>query len=259
MNKFFPTTGTFDILKKVYIWGYPLEYSLSIFFQEHISSLCNRKIIYSPFRGDEISLKNILKNDLCVGSNVTMPFKIKALSLCDQLTDVALKAGSVNTIYKESGNIIGDNTDGAGLYNWMTIKNKLKNKIQITGNGGSARAIASFFSQKGIAVTVCARSQKGWEKNFGKFISIEDRDHSVTTINTLPFTISGDDILDINYKYGAVSETACGMLACQGALSFEKWFQEPVPIEIFVKLAFLHARAHSNRFLFRILSTGTHS
>jgi len=49
------------------------------------------------------------------GCNVTVPFKFEAAALADRLSDRARIAGAANTLRFESGEIHGDNTDGAGL------------------------------------------------------------------------------------------------------------------------------------------------
>jgi shikimate 5-dehydrogenase len=256
VNKSFPTTGTFNISPKVYIWGNPLDYSLSIFFQEHASALNGTRIIYRPFRGEAEHFRELLKEELCAGANITMPYKTEAAKLCDALTQRAIKAGSVNTLYKTDSGITGDSTDGEGLFKWMEMNNRLSPRIQILGNGGSARAVASFFFEKGIEVTVCGRSFKGWEENFGRFIHIEKRDNSAVTVNTLPFSVEGENILNINYQFGNISEAASGMLGCQGALSAAKWFKNEPLFDLFVELSSLHAASSMNTRLIEVLTKG---
>lgn len=48
-------------------------------------------------------------------ANVTVPFKEEACRLSARLSDRAARAGAVNTLSFRAGEIIGDNTDGAGL------------------------------------------------------------------------------------------------------------------------------------------------
>ena len=201
-------------------------------------------------------MKEILKEDVCIGANVTMPYKTEAAQICDVLTERAHKAGSVNTIYKTDSGITGDSTDGEGLFRWMEMKNKLSSHIQILGNGGAARAAASFFFEKGIKVTICGRSFKGWEENYGRFIEIEKRDRSVVTVNTMPFYLEGEEILNINYEFGNISEAASGMLGCQGAFSAAKWFKKGTSLDLYTDLALLHSVSHSNTQLIKILTEG---
>ena len=49
------------------------------------------------------------------GANVTIPHKLAAHGLADELTDAAAQIGAVNTLTFEDGGIGGDNTDAGGL------------------------------------------------------------------------------------------------------------------------------------------------
>jgi shikimate dehydrogenase len=101
------------------------------------------------------------------GLNVTVPFKLEACELADALTERAAAAGAVNTlVYGESGNLLGDNTDGAGLVS--DIRNNLGWTIQdkrvlLLGAGGAARGallplLAEHPSQLHIANRTAAKA-----------------------------------------------------------------------------------------------------
>jgi shikimate dehydrogenase len=50
------------------------------------------------------------------GLNITLPYKIAAVDVADDLTARAAHAGAVNTFaVRNDGSILGDNTDGTGL------------------------------------------------------------------------------------------------------------------------------------------------
>ena len=50
------------------------------------------------------------------GANVTIPHKLAAHELADELSDAARAIGAVNTLtFREGGRIAGDNTDAGGL------------------------------------------------------------------------------------------------------------------------------------------------
>ncbi len=77
------------------------------------------------------------------GCNVTMPDKVKAATLVDELSPAATLCGAVNTIVNEDGKLIGHMTDGEGFVNnlrdhGIEIKGK---KITVAGGGGAATAI----------------------------------------------------------------------------------------------------------------------
>ncbi len=78
------------------------------------------------------------------GANVTVPFKEEAFRLVNRLSARAQHAGAVNTLTFDSGNIAGDNTDGAGLVADLTrnLSCVLAGKrILLLGAGGAARGV----------------------------------------------------------------------------------------------------------------------
>lgn len=96
------------------------------------------------------------------GLNVTVPFKEDAFAFAHSHTQRALDAGAVNTLKRlEDGQILGDNTDGAGLVadlvrlGWP-IKDK---KILILGAGGAVRGVLGpLLSQQPASITIANRT-----------------------------------------------------------------------------------------------------
>lgn len=240
---------TLSLTKIIYIWGYPLDFSLSPFFQEHCAIISGNRILYKIFRGDAEEFLQLLKSEICIGANVTIPHKIEALSLCGKLTEKAQKAGSVNTIFKAAGKIIGDNTDGAGLVKWLKIKGSDLEKCAVLGNGGSARSIAAALSEEKCKIMIFGRTEKGWEKNFGSFHPLSEWKDDFLTISTLPFEVEGKNVITIGYSSGKASIDSQMMLAFQGWLGARRWFGETLTAEDFAKIVKLHAKAQSNQGL----------
>ncbi len=78
------------------------------------------------------------------GANVTVPFKENAYRLATRLSERAARAGAVNTLSFAAGEIVGDNTDGAGLVRDIThnLHYPLAGKrILLLGAGGAARGV----------------------------------------------------------------------------------------------------------------------
>ncbi|SHI89054.1 shikimate dehydrogenase [Rubritalea squalenifaciens DSM 18772] len=89
-----------------------------------------------------------------IGCNVTVPHKLEAMEICDELTDDAKALGATNTIvFREDGTILGHNTDGAGLSQAILEdfgKSLSELRILILGAGGGAgRAIATQCCREG--------------------------------------------------------------------------------------------------------------
>ncbi|ABF14228.1 dehydroshikimate reductase [Baumannia cicadellinicola str. Hc (Homalodisca coagulata)] len=80
------------------------------------------------------------------GANITAPFKVHALNLCDHITKHASLVGAVNTIVKLPNNLLlGANTDGIGLisdlHHFYVLHKKIKSRVLLVGAGGAARGV----------------------------------------------------------------------------------------------------------------------
>ena len=78
------------------------------------------------------------------GMNVTVPFKLEACKISTRLTQRADAAQAVNTLKFDGNEILGDNTDGAGLV--RDIETNLGfaiagKRILLMGAGGAARGV----------------------------------------------------------------------------------------------------------------------
>jgi shikimate dehydrogenase len=90
------------------------------------------------------------------GVNVTIPHKQAVAALCDELSEDARSAGSVNTVLvRDDGTLRGETTDGAGML--QAIGDLPAGEALVLGAGGAARAAAAALRDAGLAVTVAAR------------------------------------------------------------------------------------------------------
>lgn len=92
--------------------------------------------------------------DGLLGANVTAPHKEAAFAVCDWRTPVAEALGAVNTLWREDGRLMGDNTDVAGFLANMdecapgwAEQRKL---AVVIGAGGAARAIVHALASRGF-------------------------------------------------------------------------------------------------------------
>lgn len=96
------------------------------------------------------------------GANVTVPFKEEACRLSDRLSERAARAGAVNTLTFRDGEILGDNTDGAGLVGDLTRNLDCPlagRRILLVGAGGAARGvIAPLLAAQPAALFIANRS-----------------------------------------------------------------------------------------------------
>ncbi|WP_408611962.1 shikimate dehydrogenase family protein, partial [Falsiroseomonas oryzae] len=87
------------------------------------------------------------------GANVTIPHKEAAFALCDTVSDVARRAGSVNTLVFRDGRIEGTSTDGFGFLESIREQapgwRAADGPAVILGAGGAVRAVAAALLEAG--------------------------------------------------------------------------------------------------------------
>jgi len=92
------------------------------------------------------------------GLGVSMPHKITALELLDELSPDVLAIGATNTVVNEDGRLVGHNTDWQGAVRALDEKDLGHCATAlVVGAGGVARAIAYGLTQRGTKVTIAAR------------------------------------------------------------------------------------------------------
>jgi len=91
----------------------------------------------------------------CVGGNVTVPHKEAASAAIVDQGAAARAIGAVNTLWIESGNLRGDNTDSLGFLANLDdgVENWDKNPgaAIVLGAGGAARAVLFALLERGFA------------------------------------------------------------------------------------------------------------
>ncbi len=94
-----------------------------------------------------------------LGANVTVPYKQDVAALCDELDEVAITAGAVNTLrVGEGGRLSGWNTDVAGYADALDEVGVPKGgPAVVLGAGGAARSVVLALVGRGHPVLVIAR------------------------------------------------------------------------------------------------------
>jgi shikimate dehydrogenase len=90
------------------------------------------------------------------GANVTIPHKQAALAAVDELDDVAVRIGAVNTIVvRRDGRLWGTNTDAYGFLENLKAKHPTWDPAAgpavVIGAGGAARAVVVALLDAGVA------------------------------------------------------------------------------------------------------------
>ena len=135
------------------VFGNPIAHSQSPQIHEQFARRSNQDLSYVRIQPEPDQFSTMLSAFFQMGgkgANITVPFKLEAYTQCQQLTPRAKLAGAVNTIWQESGQLVGDNTDGVGLVRDLRSQGiELKNKrILIVGAGGASRGIIGPIAQE---------------------------------------------------------------------------------------------------------------
>jgi shikimate dehydrogenase len=141
--------------------GNPIGHSRSPEIHERFARQTRQRISYerleAPIDGFE-DRALALRDAGYRGLNVTVPFKLDAAKLADELTPRARLAGAVNTLKFDGDTIIGDNTDGVGFVRDVTERLKFELRdctVLVLGAGGAVRGVVGSLldaSPRWIAV-----------------------------------------------------------------------------------------------------------
>ena len=133
--------------------GNPVSHSMSPAIHNAAFTELNIDSIYVAFQVEDVknALAGMRALDNFRGMSVTIPHKIEVMQYVDEIPDVDRHIGSINTVVKEDGKLIGFNTDGPGaLKAFIDAGIELAGKnVLMLGAGGAARAIAFTLAQKG--------------------------------------------------------------------------------------------------------------
>jgi len=92
-----------------------------------------------------------------LGASVTLPHKLAAAALCDELTPAAGAIGAANCLHFDDGRLIGHNTDESGFADGLRAAGfeRPDARAVLLGAGGTARAVA--YALRAGRVEVIAR------------------------------------------------------------------------------------------------------
>ncbi len=146
--------------------GNPLAHTLSPAMHNAAYEELGLDWVYVPLQvEDEAGLRRLVAaapSLSIVGFNVTMPYKVAVLDLCDQVAAAASMAGAVNTIHISEGTIVGYNTDGRGLLEALEREaglNVAGTEVVILGSGGAAgAAFVAFILARAAKITLVSRN-----------------------------------------------------------------------------------------------------
>jgi shikimate dehydrogenase len=130
--------------------GHPVAHSWSPFIHGLFAKQTGQALIYRLFDVPPEEFRERIVGFFAGGGrglNVTLPHKMAAAEMADELTPRASRAGAVNTLAaRADGHLLGDNTDGAGLVRDLCDNLGVvitRRRILIIGAGGATRGVLS--------------------------------------------------------------------------------------------------------------------
>jgi shikimate dehydrogenase len=190
-------------------------------------------------------------------ANVTIPHKLAARELADELSEVARAVGAVNTLtLGEDGRIAGDNTDARGLLD--ALGEPPPATALVLGAGGAARAAVWALAGAGARVTVWNRTP-GRARELADELGVEASERpgaAELLVNATSVGLRADDslaglplvdarlVVELVYgdaptplarwadERGARLVDGLEVLVRQGARSFALWTGRDAPVEI---------------------------
>lgn len=153
-------TGKTKILAVI---GYPIEHSLSPVMHNAAIEALGLDYVYVPFRVHPYDIGRAIDSFKAlniVGVNATIPHKHSLIPHLDEVSESALRTGSVNTIVNRDGYMFGDSTDGVGFM--RSAEDDLGSiagcKVLVLGAGGASRAVCVALRQAGCDILIVNRT-----------------------------------------------------------------------------------------------------
>ncbi|QRF23092.1 shikimate dehydrogenase [Alicyclobacillus sp. TC] len=161
--------------------GYPVAHSVSPQMMSAAFTAMSIKAYYVPYPVHPERLEDALKGLAaagCLGLNVTIPHKESVFARVSERTEIAQKAGAVNTLLWDGMQWIGHNTDVDGW--WSSVKSDFSiqetKRVLLLGAGGAARAIVTALAKyaPGTRVQITSPSGKAvnWIHPFSRHLEV---------------------------------------------------------------------------------------
>lgn len=136
--------------------GDPVEHSISPAMQQPALDAMGIPATYerwhTPLDQLPARIESLRAPDV-IGANVTVPHKEHVFTHVDEISDLARRAGAVNTITNRDGRLHGDNTDVFGLSRSLQRHDDALSGCHavVLGAGGAARAVVLSLESVGAS------------------------------------------------------------------------------------------------------------
>ena len=234
--------------------GSPVAHSLSPTIHTAAMAACGIEGTYEAIDCDEVGFAGVLemiRSGALDGCNVTMPHKRLAHDLVDCTSAVASRAGAVNTVVRDDSQLVGHNTDVAGIVIASRDAGLPESgPVLVLGAGGAAAAALLAYEGRPLVVAArridAARSLVGSVGVEAEVIELGAAVDGALVVNATPIGMHGESLpsavldaasglFEMPYASGTTSATismresgrpvAVGedMLVAQALESFRLW------------------------------------
>jgi shikimate dehydrogenase len=239
---------------KLVLLGDPVRHSLSPTIQNAALAAASLVGSYEARTVDEAGLRGAfleIRSGALDGANVTMPHKHRAALLCDRLEPLAQRTGAVNTLVRVGSEVIGHNTDIAGILGaWAENGLPVGRTVHVLGAGGAAAAALLAF-EHGDVIVSARRQSAGMRLADSVGVSVDEVPWGsavpgAVVVNATPLGMHGESLPEgvltsatglLDMAYGPAPTPAVlemrarnlpaadgsDMLLAQGAASFRLW------------------------------------
>jgi len=161
--------------------GNPVGHSLSPIMQNAAMQYLGLDLIYIaiPCKDEDLALVlNSLKKINCKGLNITIPYKEKVFTLCNEISPIASKLKAINTVKLNSDREwSATNTDVDGFIYPLKTLNLTKKHSIVLGSGGAARSVIQGLINLNLSrISVVSRNKSSLDeliKNFENQIELQ--------------------------------------------------------------------------------------
>lgn len=247
------STKTKVITDRYAVIGNPIAHSKSPIIHEAFAQNTGQSLEYTkvlaPLNGFVNTVHSMIADGF-KGANVTVPFKLEAFQLSNQLTERAHDAGAVNTLIFNEMGITGDNTDGAGIV--RDIQQNLRipiagKRVLLIGAGGAAEGVLHPILACSPSLLVI--TNRTLDKALTMVKKVEDQgDYRFVSVNAYAFDdLQGQEFdIVVNATSTGLTDTLLPLppgIFATGSLAYDMMYGRTTP---FMKFAFEHGAVVSD-------------
>jgi shikimate dehydrogenase len=143
------------------------------------------------------------------GLSVTIPHKTAVMAYLDGVSELAARAGAVNTVYWRDGKLLGENTDVPGFCAPLEALPRLPSSALVLGAGGAARAVLAGLARLGVPRVTLSNRNPDKAADLAREFAVqvapwEARGEIVAelVVNATPLGMAGPGVKETPYPAG---------------------------------------------------------